>query len=65
MLQFAVIPTKAGIYSAILAKGTVYGLDSRFRGNDQCFEMDPTPKDTKFLRVSRWPLGQVISTLSD
>jgi hypothetical protein len=64
VLQFAVIPAKAGIYSAILARCAVFRLDSRFRGNDQCFEKDPTLRDTRFLRVSRWPRGQVISTLS-
>jgi hypothetical protein len=42
----AVIPAKAGIYSASHWKSTADGLDSRFRGNDQCFERDPIPNDT-------------------
>jgi hypothetical protein len=33
-LQAAVIPAKAGIYSANLWRFAVDGLDSRFRGND-------------------------------
>ena len=33
-LEAAVIPAKAGIYSANLRKFAVDGLDSRFRGND-------------------------------
>jgi hypothetical protein len=36
-LQAAVIPAKAGIHSASLRKCAVYGLDSRFRGNDRHF----------------------------
>jgi hypothetical protein len=34
-LEAAVIPAKAGIYSANLWKCAVIGLDSRFRGNDR------------------------------
>jgi hypothetical protein len=34
VLPGAVIPAKAGIHSADLRKRAVYGLDSRFRGND-------------------------------
>jgi hypothetical protein len=45
-LQAAVIPAKAGIYSTNLRKCAVDGMDSRFRGNDRCFERDPIPKDT-------------------
>ena len=37
-LPCAVIPAKAGIYSASHWKCAANGLDSRFRGNDQCFE---------------------------
>jgi hypothetical protein len=43
-LQAAVIPAKAGIYSANLRKCAVDGLDSRFCGNDRCFERDPIPR---------------------
>ena len=42
----AVIPAKAGIYSASQWKCGVDGLDSRFRGNDHFFERDPIPNDT-------------------
>jgi hypothetical protein len=45
-LPCAVIPAKAGIYSASHWKCAADGLDSRFRGNDQCFEGDPIPDDT-------------------
>jgi hypothetical protein len=45
-LPGAVIPAKAGIYSASHWKWAADGLDSRFRGNDQCFERDPIPNDT-------------------
>jgi hypothetical protein len=45
-LEAAVIPAKAGIYSANLRKCVVDGLDSRFRGNDRRFERDPIPNDT-------------------
>jgi hypothetical protein len=45
-LQPAVIPAKAGIYSAHLPESAVDGVDSRFRGNDRRFERDPIPKDT-------------------
>jgi hypothetical protein len=36
-----VIPAKAGIHSANFLKCAVYGLDSRFRGNDLRTERDP------------------------
>ena len=49
-LQAAVIPAKAGIYSANLRKCADDGLDSRFRGNDECFERDPIPNDTTTRR---------------
>jgi hypothetical protein len=45
-LPAAVIPAKAGIYSANLRKCAVDRLDSRFRGNDRRFERDPIPNDT-------------------
>ena len=45
-MHAAVIPAIAGIHSANLRKFAVYGLDSRFRGNDWRFERDPTPNDT-------------------
>ncbi|MGD0010023.1 MAG: lysylphosphatidylglycerol synthase transmembrane domain-containing protein [Terriglobia bacterium] len=45
-LEAAVIPAKAGIYSANLRKCAVDGLDSRFRGNDRRFKRDPIPNDT-------------------
>ena len=45
-LEAAVIPAKAGIYSANLPKCAVDGLDSRFRGNGRRFEKDPIPNDT-------------------
>jgi hypothetical protein len=43
MLPGRVIPAKAGIYSASHGKFAADGLDSRFRGNDQCFVRDPIP----------------------
>jgi hypothetical protein len=46
-LQIAVIPAKAGIYSADLRNCGGDGLDSRFRGNDRRSEGDPIPNDTK------------------
>jgi hypothetical protein len=46
VLRGAVIPAKAGIYSASHWKCAADGLDSRFRGNDHCFERDPIPNDT-------------------
>jgi len=46
VLPAAVIPAKAGIYSAIHWNCAVNGLDSRFRGNDRRCERDPTPNDT-------------------
>jgi hypothetical protein len=55
-LEAAVIPAKAGIYSAKLRKCTVDGLDSRFRGNDRRFEGDPIPNDT----TTRSPRQDVI-----
>jgi hypothetical protein len=48
-LQAAVVPAKAGIYSANLRKCTG-GLDSRLRGNDRRTERDPTTNDTTTLR---------------
>ena len=45
-LPGAVIPAKAGIYSASHWKWAADGLDSRLRGNDQCFQRDPIPNDT-------------------
>jgi hypothetical protein len=45
-LEVAVIPAKAGIHPANLWQCAVYRLDSRFRGNDWCFELDPTQNDT-------------------
>ncbi|MGD1156324.1 MAG: hypothetical protein ABSA41_10890 [Terriglobia bacterium] len=45
-LPGAVIPAEAGIYSASHWKCSAQGLDSRVRGNDQCFERDPIPHDT-------------------
>jgi hypothetical protein len=45
-LPGAVIPAKAEIYSASRWKYIADGLDSRFRGNDQCFERNPIPNDT-------------------
>jgi hypothetical protein len=35
------IPAKAGIQPVDGAFAKVRGVDSRFRGNDWCFEMDP------------------------
>ena len=52
-LEAAVIPAKAGIYSANLPQCAVDGLDSRFRGNDRRFEKDPIPNDT--TRPGRTP----------
>jgi hypothetical protein len=45
-LPGAVIPAKAGIYSARRWKCAADGLDSRFRGNDPCFDRDLIPNDT-------------------
>jgi hypothetical protein len=45
-LPGAVIPAKAGIYSASHWKCVADGLDSRFRGNDWCFERDSIANDT-------------------
>jgi len=39
----AVIPAKAGIHSASHWKCAAAGLDSRFRGNDQCFKSGAIP----------------------
>jgi len=41
----AVIPAKAGIYSANLRKCAADKLDSRFRGNDRRLESIPIPND--------------------
>jgi hypothetical protein len=48
-LPGAVIPAKAGIYSASHWECAADRLDSRFRGNDQCFEGDPIPNDASTL----------------
>ena len=45
-----VIPAKAGIHPANLWRCAVYRLDSRFRGNDVWFDMDPRPNDTTTAR---------------
>jgi hypothetical protein len=45
-LPGAVIPAKAGIHCASDWKCAANGLDSRLRGNDQCFGGDPIPNDT-------------------
>jgi hypothetical protein len=45
-LPGAVIPAKAGIYSAIDWKSSADGLDSRFRGNDHCFKRGRLPNDS-------------------
>ena len=49
----AVIPAKAGIYSATLWKCAVVRLDSRFRGNDRCLKGSPFPNDTTTLASGR------------
>jgi hypothetical protein len=53
-LPGAVIPAKAGIYSASRWKCAADGLDSRFRGNDQCFERGLIPNDTSTLAVEQF-----------
>jgi hypothetical protein len=45
-LAALVIPGKAGIHLASPCRCVVYGLDSRFRGNDRALEVDPNPNDT-------------------
>jgi hypothetical protein len=45
-LPGAVIPAKAGICSARHWKCAGGGVDSRFRGNGQCFEVDSILNDT-------------------
>ena len=40
-----VIPAKAGIHPANLWRCAFYRLDSRFRGNDVWFDMNPRPND--------------------
>src|ERR1039458_6337179 len=45
-LPGAVIHETGEIYSASHWKCGADGLDSRFRGNDPCFERDPIPNDT-------------------
>src|SRR5208283_5003973 len=45
-LPGAVIPAKAGIYSARHWKCAAGGVDSRFRGNDQCPERNSISNDT-------------------
>ena len=57
MLPTPVIPAKAGIHAANLWRCAVYRLDSRFRGNDWCFEMDATPIDTDTRRPTVSQLG--------
>jgi hypothetical protein len=47
-----VIPAKAGIYSPSHRKCAADGLDSRFRGNDQCFKRDPIPNDNSIPHPS-------------
>jgi hypothetical protein len=57
-LRGAAIPAKTGIYSASHWKRAADGLDSRFRGNDQCSECDPIPNDTtthRFYLVDNLP----------
>ena len=51
----AVIPAKAGIYFASHWRCAADRLDSRFRGNDQCFEGDPIPNDTSTRAGYRFP----------
>ena len=48
-LPGAVIPAKAGIHFAGHWKYADDGLDSRLRGNDECFERDPIPNDATTL----------------
>jgi hypothetical protein len=69
MLPGAVIPAKAGIYFASHRKCAA-GLDSRLRGNDQCFESrrsaDLFRKSAArplWARKSRGPTEQVRATL--
>ena len=46
VLPGAVVPAKAGAYSARHWKCAADGLDSRSRGNDHCFKRDRIPNDT-------------------
>ena len=55
-LQVAVIPAKARIHSANLRKCAVYGLDSRFRGNDRCFVLDAIPNVPLTGMGGRWQI---------
>ena len=57
-LPGTVIPAKAGIYSASHWKCTADRVDSRFRGNDQCFELDPIPNDTSTAACEQRPTKQ-------
>ena len=51
-----VIPAKAGIHSPNLRKCAVYGLDSRFRGNDGSFECARLANNTstELLLILNW-----------
>jgi len=51
MLPGTVIPAKAGIHSVSHWKGAADGLDSRFRGNDDCLEWDSIPNDTSTVQL--------------
>ena len=51
-----VIPAKAGINSANIPKSAANGLDSRFRGNDCYFGLDPIPNDTGNANLNRSPV---------
>ena len=61
----AVIPAKAGIHSANLRKCAVEGLDSRFRGNDLCFEREPMRNNTKAVPWTNDPARMVLHCLSE
>src|SRR5271157_2100217 len=56
-----VIPAEAGIYFASHRKCAEDGMDSRFRGNDRCFERDsipngaPNPKPCRLILSDRHP----------
>jgi hypothetical protein len=53
-LPDAVIAAQAGIYSASHGKCAAHGLDSRWLGDDQCFELDPNPHYTITVRGAGW-----------
>ena len=64
-LQVVVIPAKPGIYSAGHWKCAADGLDSRFRGNDQCFEGEPIPNDTNTWRYTAYhPYSRTVSYMA-